>query len=371
MHRFVLLIIFIMAAINVVAQEDSTLYKKHGFFHGVGNAVHSVVKFFSPDPDTAYIEPQKYNFTVMGQCTRAYDHFLMASGADEVGDEYSIGLSPESKTSVGPYLGWKWLFLGYRFSINSLDVRKGKMDINASFYTPSLGIDVVYRNLGYDYNIRSMKIGDIEDDKQLKGMRVDGLDIDIMGLNLYYVVSPKKYSHQAAFNQTNRQIRSAGSWMFGTGFSKNTINFDWSRFKEQVNYVTNNDERYVLNDSTLLYDKISYTSVPLSVGYGYNWVFARNWCFAAQFMGALSYMWTHGDANKDKSFNIKNIISDFSFSNFVFDGSMRLGVVWNNSRWFAGASAIYHSYNYRKEHLRAYNIFGTMNVYVGYNFWKK
>ena len=49
----------------------------------------------------------------------------------------------------------------------------------------------------------------------------------------------------------------------------------------------------------------------------------------------------------------------------------RLGLVWNNAKWFAGASAIYHTYHYHQDKLRADNIFGQLNIYVGYNFWRK
>ena len=64
-------------------------------------------------------------------------------------------------------------------------------------------------------------------------------------------------------------------------------------------------------------------------------------------------------------------VKDFKINNFTFDGTLRLGLVWNNAKWFAGASAIYHTYHYHQDKLRADNIFGQLNVYVGYNFWRK
>ena len=124
----------------------------------------------------------------------------------------------------------------------------------------------------------------------------------------------------------------------------------------------------MINDSALVFNKMSYRSVPLSVGYGYNWVFAKNWLFGAQMLGSLSYMWSHGD-NYDTS--LKGMVKDFKINNFTFDGTVRLGLVWNNAKWFAGASAIYHTYHYHQDKLRADNIFGQLNIYVGYNFWRK
>lgn len=361
-------ILFCSVVTSVAAQNDS-IEKVHkgNFFKGVGKAFGKVMKAISPDFDTLYIEPQKYSFTVMAQGTQTYDHFILKSGDVDLGDIYSLDLAPDSKTSVGPYLGWQWIFLGYSFNVKTMNVSKHEFDINASFYTPSLGIDVVYRNLGSDYYLRDLRIGSIKDVRPFKDMRVEGLDIDVMALNIYYVLNPKKYSHQAVYNQTNRQIRSAGSWIVGSGFSKNSYALDWDGFHRQIQQVSHSNEQFFPNDSTLFFDKISYTSIPLTFGYGYNWTFSKNWCAAAQALASLSYMWTHGDA-KENSFTLKNMIKEMSFSNFTFDGSLRLGIVWNNTRWFAGANMVYHTFNYRNEHLSAYNIFGTMHLYVGYNF---
>ena len=48
-----------------------------------------------------WIEPQHYEFQVMGQITRSYESFTLSSG------ENTITLSPDSKTKVGPYFGWR------------------------------------------------------------------------------------------------------------------------------------------------------------------------------------------------------------------------------------------------------------------------
>lgn len=57
---------------------------------------------------------------------------------------------------------------------------------------------------------------------------------------------------------------------------------------------------------------------------------------------ALGYKNATGNENSDV-FSFR----DFSMDNFNIDGVGRSGIVWNNMRWFAGMSAIVHSYNYR------------------------
>ncbi|MBQ3827537.1 MAG: DUF4421 family protein, partial [Prevotella sp.] len=62
---------------------------------------------------------------------------------------------------------------------------------------------------------------------------------------------------------------------------------------------------------------------------------------------------------------------DFSFKNVALDATSRIGVVWNNTKWFAGMSLILHSYNYRKQQFSTNNYFGSLNFYVGFNFNRK
>ena len=62
---------------------------------------------------------------------------------------------------------------------------------------------------------------------------------------------------------------------------------------------------------------------------------------------------------------------DFSFNNFNLDGIGRFGIVWNNTKWYAGASAVIHTYNYKKEQFSTNSSFGSLNIYVGVNFGRK
>ena len=52
----------------------------------------------------------------------------------------------------------------------------------------------------------------------------------------------------------------------------------------------------------------------------------------------------------------------------VLDGIGRFGLVWNNTKYDAGASAIVRAYNYRKSRCAANNILGEVDLYVGFNF---
>ena len=64
--------------------------------------------------DDDYIEPQHYEFTVMGQITRTFESFILNSNGQ------SVRLAPDGLTKIGPYFGWRWFFLGYTFDIKNI-----------------------------------------------------------------------------------------------------------------------------------------------------------------------------------------------------------------------------------------------------------
>ena len=57
--------------------------------------------------------------------------------------------------------------------------------------------------------------------------------------------------------------------------------------------------------------------------------------------------------------------------NLSLDCTSRAGIVWNNSRWFAGTSIISHLYMYRKRALQLTNSVNYLNLYAGFYFNRK
>ena len=313
------------------------------------------------DIDTSYIEPQRYNFTTMLQNTNTYEVYRIASDKGQ-----SITFAPEANIRIGPYFGWRWIFLGYTVDITHLlqksnDKRRQEYDL--SLYSSMLGIDIYYRRTGNDYKIRQLYLGETINTDPIKGAGFDGLTSSIKGFNIYYIFNHRRFSYPAAFSQSTIQRRSAGSPLLGIGYTRHTLEVDW---KELNNLVANRLGGSVAVDSTLMFDKIKYTDISVSGGYAYNWVFAHNWLLASSLSVALAYKQSSGDVTH-KRFSI----SDFKFNNINIDGIGRFGLVWNNSKWYAGMSMILHAYNYRRSNFSTNNFFGSVNLYVGFNFGKR
>ena len=312
---------------------------------------------------TAYIEPQHYNYTVMLQYTSNYELYRLVSKSGQ-----EITFAPNFTLKLGPYIGWRWIFLGYTIDLtafNNKTAKSAKQEFDLSLYSSMLGVDLFWRETGNDYKIRNAVLGKGIDTKRLNGTDFSGLNVSIKGFNLYYIFNHKRFSYPAAFSQSTCQRRSCGSPLLGIGYTHQSLDLDYEKLRSTINDRVGGTE--VNLDSGMMFNKIKYIDYSVSGGYAYNWVFAKNWLFAASLSVALSYKKSSGDLKKETS----SILGSFNLSNFNIDGLGRFGVVWNDTRWYAGMSTIIHSYNYRRSQLSTNNIFGSLNVYFGWNFGKR
>ena len=307
--------------------------------------------------DENYVEPQHYNWSVMAQATYTYDYYRLSAVGD---NSQSVSFAPTPSFKVGPYFGWRWVFLGYTFDLRKIDIgaKSQRQEFDISIYAAQIGADFYYRRTGSNYKIKNVKMGYDIDTKVLEGLPFDGINVGITGFNVYYIFNHQRFSYPAAFAQSTCQKISCGSWMAGFGYLRNSIDFDHEKLEALVNEHTQQEVRL---DSGLMFSNVKYTDVNLSAGYAYNWVFAKNWLFCSSLSLALAYKKTKGEVSK-------NNVLGFDFGNFNIDGIGRFGLVWNNTMWYAGASAIVRAYNYKKSRFAANNIFGSLNFYVGYNF---
>ena len=355
--RWVILLVGMLPSL-LWASEGDSIPRRRGFVSKAVNGMAKFIKSFN-EVDTSYIEPQHYKFTTTLMSTYIFETYIIKSK-----NGHSVTFAPEAKVKFGPYIGWSFLFWGYTIDLAYISANK-KKEIDLSVYTSKFGVDFFLRNSGHDYNIRSMDLGDDVDTDAINGVPFDGLKVSITGLNAYYIPNHKRFSYPAAFTQSTCQRKSAGSFMFGGGYTRHTLDFDYGKLKQTVE--TKLPDLTEKLDSGMMFNSIKYTDVSLSAGYGYNWVFSKNWLLSVSLSAALGYKHSTGD----RWLSDLNILRDFSFSNISLDGVGRFGLIWNNSKWYFGAYSVVHSYNYKKSQFETNNYFGNVNVYIGINFGRK
>lgn len=358
MKAKVFLVILLCGAIgNALAQDDSMVVAKPKKKH---NIIRKIIRGFSKI-DTTYIEPQKYNYTVMLQNTTTFEGYTLRNNKGQ-----EVRFSPQPSYKLGPYFGWRWIFLGYTIDLRHVS-GKTRQGIDLSVYANQVGFDFFYRKSGDGYRINKVNLGDGYNTNPLHDVDFNGFESSERGFNAYYIFNHHKFSYPAAYSQSTIQRKSCGSALAGFSYSRHALNVDWKQFFDVVDSRMGAGVAAATLDTTLTQAEIQYRDFSLSGGYAYNWVFAHNWLLDVSLLMALAYKQTHSDVNSQR----KGLFRDFDFHNFNIDGVARTGIVWNNMRWYAGASAIFHTYNYRRNRFRSNTTFGNLNIYFGYNFGLK
>ncbi len=343
------------AAPDTVALSVKTRLKR------TGSWLKRFIKNFD-EYDRTYIAPNYYNYTAMLQNTNFYQLYRM-TGTDKDGNHQTIQVTPSPSFKVGPYFGWRWIFLGYTFDVSHPRSAVKTTEMNLSLYSSMLGCDFVYiRNTG-DFSIRKVSGFSDEISHSVKGRKFSGMDAYTFSANVYYVFNHRHFSYPAAYAQSTVQRKSCGSWILGLNYSQQQINFDYTRLpSELVTPLPGSVETPVMDE--LKISKIDYKSYSISGGYAYNWVFAPKWLFSVSLTPAIGLKQAKGERirREDIWMNVRNL---------KFDFISRAGLVWNDSHFFAGASFISHLYDYQKNSYSLSNNINYLNVYFGFMFHRK
>jgi len=327
--------------------------------------------------DTAFITPQLYNYQLMLQNTNTFERFTMSTRTEP---SQRLEFAPNRTVRLGGYFGWRWLILGYTFDIDPLfhghSAKKQKTEIDMSFYTQKVGIDLYFRKTGNDFRIKNLD--DLFSDENPRPSDLSdhfsGLNIQMRGLNVYYIFNHRYFSYPAAFSQSTVQRRSAGTWKLGFSFTHHKVTLDESAFDERI---------AALIDESMFFQKVRYNDYCINFGYAYNWVFARNWLLAASVSPGVAYNVTNytGRATSDDASLTEQVGEEvaseakrfikFHRDRLNLDTIVRLGLVYNNNHQFFGASLILRSFRYKNSAVSLENSFGSLNIYVGINFLRK
>ena len=187
---FMVLVTVAAKADDVVALIDTTANDMRS-----KRTVREVVREFDRTED-AYIEPPHYELAVEMRAQRNFEDFILSSNGQ------SIMLRPDQRIKVGPYFGWRWIFLVTTFDLKNFSIfgDEGKREFNLSVYSSQVGIDLLYRRTGSDYKLREVRMGYGIDGDRFEGEPFDGLSVGITGVNVYYIFNHHHFSYPAAFS---------------------------------------------------------------------------------------------------------------------------------------------------------------------------
>lgn len=346
-------ILFLTLPQQGAAQENNRLTKETKVaMEKLGKALNTT--------DSAYIEPNHYNLTFMVEQSFWQERYRL--GAQRANGRQTISLAPEPTPKIGVYFGWRWIFLGVSASIPELLRKKtsssSKKEYVFNLYSARFGVDLFYRVSGHDFKIKSYSGFNLPDD--LIGQTFNGLHTKMLGLNTYWIFNNKRFSYPAAYSQSTNQKRSCGSFMAGMSYSHHNISFDYTLLPEAMQPQIR---------PSLQFNNLKYDDYNISFGYGYNWVFTKNCLFNLSAMPALAYKRAKLDGdivNPNENNDMFNWMK-----NVNFDVITRAAMTWNTGKYYAGVIFVLNTFDYRKKSMSMTNSFGSLRLYLGFNFWKK
>lgn len=202
--------------------------------------------------------------------------------------------------------------LGIQANYSSISLSYS-VDINSAFlHRPSkhkkLGLSLVtariYGDAYYWRNSGGTTIRRVGNSLKLEHLAFEGMKFRALGVMGFYIFNYKKFSLAAAYNLSNYQRRSAGSWMAGLCGTFYDTEFDFSRLPQEMLEQTQLPKE--------LY-KLHYNSVNMSGGYSFNWVIGRHWLFNTTSLPGIGLSFSFSNSTEGKktlfSTNVRQMFS--------------------------------------------------------------
>ncbi|MDH6355511.1 hypothetical protein M2132_001856 [Dysgonomonas sp. PH5-45] len=198
------------------------------------------------DVDSTYI--QRFPQQLSAQTYVAKNFIFLHHDNEDLG--ISREYMPNNPVSLGLGVTWKNYSFSFGYGFDFMrDKKKGKtksIDFQYHYYGRKFIFDIFYQDYKGFYD-------EVSDEKYVL---YPDLHLKQISVHAQYVFNHRKFSYRAAFNQSEIQRISAGSFQAGGG----------------INYS------YINSDSTLIFEnnpKRRILQVGISGGYAYNWVFGK------------------------------------------------------------------------------------------------
>jgi hypothetical protein len=254
-------------------------------------------------PDSMYICKYEQKLTIKGFI---YSNYLKLSTGITTGTK-EVNYIPNNPMDAGIGLNCKKLPFEISFGYN-IGVKEDENYLKTKYF--DLQLHKYAQMYVADVFIQQYK-GLYIDDPKLSVEESNCFDLSILhaGLVGQYLFNGKKFSYQAAFNQSEKQLKSAGSLLVGAGLYYFRINSDSS-------FVIRNE------------NNIQSFQWGINAGYAYNWVIKKHWIAC----GSLTAGVNLGNDN------IKSFFNNYLYVNPTL--LTRTSVFYNSENWSLGISFI-------------------------------
>ncbi len=279
--------------------------------------------------DTTFIEPVKLKFSMKSfLADKVYTlTFRPKSNTSNIG---KITYSPNLTKSIS--IGGSYNNIALNLSIRLKNSAQEIKEFGRTNFT-DLGFNLYIRNVFVSVNYRDYKGFYVKSPENLTndGKNTNGnlnrsdLNIKNYSFEVYYAFNRAKYSMNAAYKCTERQIKSAGSFLLFSEISYMQINSDSSLIP--LNVAESYGNKNGFTDAIV-------PSVSLLLGYSYSLVYKRFYLNPSVFFG-----YGYNDHHYDSSSN--NSLKD----NLMLGSFFRIAAGYNGNRFCT--ALFFDSQNFR------------------------
>ena len=193
----------------------------------------------------------------------------------QVPNEKPIIYKPNSKMKVGVAASYKGLGLSAKQTLKNdkqQNIARGETkstDYSLNLYFQKIALDLFYQDYHGFYIQNFMdQSGNYVTTPNAVGKNIGG--------QIYYLFSSDQYSMASAFDQTQREDDSGGSWIASTFFNSSSIDTGSTAFI--------NGNQTVLQQNGYKPLSAHFNTAGLALGYGYSWRFWSGWFCSLQMM---------------------------------------------------------------------------------------
>ncbi|HKL04130.1 MAG TPA: DUF4421 domain-containing protein [Cryomorphaceae bacterium] len=301
------------------------------------------------DYDSIYIQTFPNHITGRVYLSQKYTDLEIE---DEV-EDVSIYYSPNTTLNLGVGFTVKSvsLNLAYGFSFLNPDEGRGKtryLDLQSHIYTREWIVDIFgqfYSGLYLENTI------ELNPEYHEPFYRRSDLNEIIIGGSAFYVVNNREYSFRAGLIQNERQLKSAGSLLFGMESYLGKVSGDSTIVPYFSSAEAFGDARHA--------HTITFAKIGPSAGYAHTFVLDRRFFLMLSLSLNLSYG-VHTSTNSDTQI-AEEAIDIGAFGRFA------LG--YNDQNWYLGLSTVNNNIAASSDDRRMFAQFGIGNVRL--NFAKR
>jgi len=281
-----------------------------------------------------------YDFVTVIKSINWIDNYRIKVGDNE------YNLRSDLSYDLGLGVGYKGLFVGY--SINTKKIF-GNTDSKNSELNINLVNNIFSAEFCYLTNIGHSNIINFKNDSIDLEINhpFSGINTKIINLDFYYFFNHKKYSNSAAYSggHVYSQKKRAGSLIAGISLTRNDFTFDFSQLLDDEQYagLSIDDVQHVV-----------YDSYCIGLGYGYNYVFKKNWLVNLTFVSSVGVKTVTSDENQNNYFTMRN--------------NLRFAIIKNAPNYFYGLNCLYNSNGFFASDNAVLSSIGNYVLMFGYRF---